>query len=344
MPSTAPAQPPQPADQLMQFAMGYIAASAVYSAASLGIPDLLKDGPRPITVLTAACGANEGALYRVLRALASVGVFNEISPRVFALTPMSELLRSDSEGSLRAMVLWMGNKMHFDTYSEMVHAIKTGETVTEKVYGASCFAYMEKNKDVSDVFNAAMTTFSRTLTPRVLEVYDFSWLDGKTLVDIGGGQGMLLTSILKQHPRVHGVVFDLGHVLDGAEARIKEAGLSSRCTTCGGDFFVSVPAADAYIMKHIIHDWNDERAISILKNCHRAGKGKARVILVESVLAPGNEPHFAKWVDLEMLMLPGGRERTAEEFGALFEKAGMRLIRIIPTKSPVCVLEAERVA
>lgn len=344
MASTAPAQPPQPADQLMQFATGYIVTAAVYSAASLGIADLLKDGPRPIAVLAAACGANEGALYRMLRALASAGVFNETSPKVFALTPISELLRSDRDDSIRDMVLWMGDKMHYDTYSEMVHAVKTGETVTEKVYGATCFEYFEKNKDVSEVFNAAMTMFSRMLTPRVLEAYDFSWLDGKTLVDIGGGHGMLLTSILKQYPRVHGAIFDLGHVLKGAETRIREAGLASRCTTCGGDFFVSVPEADAYIMKHIIHDWSDERAINILKNCHRAGKGKARVILVESVLAPGNEPHFAKWIDLEMLLLAGGRERTAEEFGALFEKAGMRLNRIIPTKSPVCVLEAEKVA
>lgn len=343
MASTAPAQPPQPADQLMQFATGYIVTAAVYSAASLGIADLLKDGSKPIAALAAACGADESSLYRMLRALASAGVFNETAPRVFALTPISELLRSDREDSLRDMVLWMGNKMHYDTYSEMVHAVKTGDTVTEKVYGAACFEYLEKNKDVSDVFNAAMTMFSRMLTPRVLEAYDFSWLDGKTLVDIGGGHGMLLTSILKQNPGVNGVIFDLGHVLQGGEARIKEAGLSSRCTMCGGDFFVSVPEADAYIMKHIIHDWSDERAITILRNCHRAGKGKARVILVESVLAPGNEPHFAKWIDLEMLLLPGGRERTAEEFGALFEKAGMRLNRIIPTKSPVCVLEAEKV-
>jgi cyclopropane fatty-acyl-phospholipid synthase-like methyltransferase len=187
-----------------------------------------------------------------------------------------------------------------------------------------------------------MTTFSKMLTPAVLDAYDFSWLNGKTLVDIGGGHGHLLTAILAKHPKIQGVIFDLEHVRAGAKARISDAGLAGRCETTGGDFFEAVPAGDAYIMKHIIHDWSDEKALTILKNCHKAGHGQTKVILVEAVLTPGNEPSFAKWLDLEMLLLPGGRERTEAEFARLFEQAGFTSMRVVHTQSPVCVLEAEK--
>jgi O-methyltransferase domain/Dimerisation domain len=332
----------QPSEQIMQLATGYMVTAALYSATKLGIPDLLKDRARPVRELAAACRANEDGVYRVLRALASVGVLNETSPRTFALTAVGEFLRSDREDSARDMVLWIGDKFHFQTYPEMMHSMITGETVVEKVFGESCFGYFEKNKGVGDVFNAAMTSFSRTLTPPVLEAYDFSSLNGKTLVDIGGGHGYLLTAILKKHPEIRGVIFDLEHVVVGAPAHIGAAGVSARCQTASGDFFAAVPAGDAYIMKHIIHDWNDEKALSILRNCHRAGTGKTKVILVEAVITAGNEPHFAKWLDLEMMLLPGGRERTEEEFARLFHQAGFNLTRVLPTKSPVCVLEAEK--
>jgi hypothetical protein len=336
------AQGPQPADQIMQLVMGHMVASALYSVTKLGIPDLLGNGAKPIGELARASGSNEDALYRVLRALAGAGVFTESSPRTFELTAAGEYLRSDRDDSIRDMALWMGNKFHFQVFPELSHSIKTGETVAEKVFGVSCFDYFAKDKEVSEVFNAAMTMFSKMLAPPVLEAYDFSWLNGKTLVDVGGGHGHLLTGILKEYPEMRGVIFDLGHVLAGAKTRVQEVGLAERCQTAAGDFFESVPAGDGYIMKNIIHDWSDERALTILKNCHRAGKGKAKVILVEAVLAGGNEPHFAKWLDLEMLMLPGGRERTEEEFGRLFEQAGFRLTRVVQTKSPVCVIEAEK--
>ncbi len=344
MSTPARAEGPQPADQIMQLVMGHMVASAVYSVTKMGIPDLLSGGAKPISELARASGANEDALYRVLRALASAGVFAESSPRTFALTTAGEYLRRDREGSIRDMALWMGDKFHFQIFPELSHSIKTGETVTEKVFGVSCFDYFAKDKEVSEVFNAAMTMFSKMLAPPVLEAYDFSWLNGKTLVDVGGGHGHLLTSILKDYPQVRGVIFDLEHVLAGTQTRIDSAGVAARCETAAGDFFQSVPEGDAYIMKHIIHDWSDERARTILKNCHRAGRGAARVILVEAVLAAGNEPHFAKWLDLEMLMLPGGRERTDEEFGRLFEQTGFRLTRVLQTKSPVCVIEAEKVS
>ena len=336
------AQGPQPTEQLMQFATGFMVSAALSTATQLGIADLLKGGAKSTRELAASCGAQEEALYRVLRALASIGVFSEVASRTFALTPTGELLRSDRDDSARDMVLWMTNSFHYHIFPEMLHAVKTGETVVEKVYGESCFGYLEKDKEVGDVFNRAMTMFSKMLSPAVLDAYDFSYLNGKTLVDIGGGHGYLLTSILKKYPEIHGVIFDLEHVHVGAKERISEAGLTKRCETTGGDFFSAVPAADAYIMKHIIHDWNDEKALTILKNCAAAGRGKTKVILIETVLSPGNEPHFGKWLDLEMLLVPGGKERTQDDFARLLDRAGFALTRVVPTKSPVCVLEAEK--
>jgi predicted transcriptional regulator len=333
----------RPGEVLMQLATGYMASAALYAATRLGIPDILKSGAKPTSEIAKACGAHEDAVYRVMRALASAGVFIETAPRTFALTADGELLQSDRADSLRPMVLWLDNKMHFDTYPELTYAMQTGQTVVEKVFGETCFGYFEKNPDVSKVFNDAMTGFSRMFTPAVLDAYDFSWLNGKTLVDVGGGHGFLLTSILKKYPEIHGVVSDLEHVVAGAPEMIRKAGVETHCMTHSCDFFESVPAADAYIMKHIIHDWNDEKSTTILRNCARAGKGKTKVLLAESVVAPGNEPHFAKWLDLEMLLLPGGKERTEADFAKLFEGAGFKLTRVVPTKGALCVIEAEKV-
>jgi predicted transcriptional regulator len=341
--ATAPAGGRRPGEIIMQLGTGYMATAALYSVTKLGIPDILKSGAKPASEIAKACDANEDAVYRVMRALASTGLFTETTPRTFALTPEGELLLSDRPDSQRSMVLWLGNKMHFDTYPELPYAMKTGNTVTEKVYGESCFGYFEKNPKVSKVFNEAMTGFSQMFAPAVLDAYDFSWLNGKTLADVGGGHGFVLTSILKKYPEIRGVLADLEHVLAGAPEMIRKAGVESRCSTHDCDFFQSVPPADAYVMKHIIHDWNDEKATTILRNCGRAGIGKTRVILMESVVAPGNEPHFAKWLDIEMLLLPGGKERTEAEFAKLFEGAGFKLTRIVPTKGALSVVEAEKV-
>jgi len=338
------AQGPQPSEQLMQLATGYMVSAALYTATKLRIADLLKNGAKSARELAAATGTNEDALYRLLRALASVGVFSECSPRAFELTPVAEPLRSDRDDSFRDMVLWMADQFHFHTYPEMLHSVKTGETIVEKVYGDSCFDHLTKDKELGEVFNRAMTVFSKMLTPAALEAYDFSCLSGKTLVDIGGGHGHLLTAILKRYPGIRGVIFDLEHVVADAKTRIGEQALAGRCQAAGGDFFAAVPSADAYIMKHIIHDWSDDKALTIMKNCHRAGRGTAKVILIEAVLTPGNEPCFAKWLDLEMLLLPGGRERTEADFAKLFDRAGFRLTRVLQTNSPVCVLEAEKQA
>jgi hypothetical protein len=213
--------------------------------------------------------------------------------------------------------------------------------VVEKVTGHDIWEYFEQEKAEATVFNAAMTNFSTMLAPPVLEAYDFSGLG--TLADIAGGQGFLLTTILKKHADLHGILFDLADVVAAARPRIEALGLRARCEVASGDFFKSVPAADSYLMKNIIHDWDDAHALSILKNCAQAMRGKGKVILVELVITPGNEPHYGKFLDIEMLALAGGRERTEAEYADLFSKAGLRLQRVVPTKSPACVIEAVKV-
>ena len=337
-----PAAPPDPAviEHLFQLGTGYMVSAALGVATQLGIPEQLADGPRSSADLAKATGANEDALYRVLRALAMVGVFAETAPRTFALTPASNLLRPGVPGSIHDLTLWLCDSFHFRIYAETMHSVKTGETVGEKVVGMPVFEYFEREPEISARFNNAMTNFSASVVPAVLPAYDFSGID--VLVDIAGGHGMILASILKQYPKMRGILFDLEHVIAGATA-FDALGVRDRVQTMSGDFFKAVPAGgDAYIMKHIIHDWDDERASVILKNIRKAldGKPHGKVILLEAVIKPGNDPDLGKLIDLEMLLLPGGRERTETEFAALFNRSGFELTRVIPTQSPVSVVEA----
>ena len=331
---------PQPAEQLFQLAMGFMATAALGCMIELEIAEKLKNGPKSVAQLAAESGVKEEPLYRVLRALASAGIFSESASRAFELTPVGELLCGDVKGSLKNMVHWFALRIHFETYPEMMHSLKTGETVMEKVHNVSCFEYLETDQKTDEIFNNAMTEFSAVAVPAALEAYDFDYLNGKTLVDVAGGHGKVLTEILVKYPEIRGKLFDLEHVVNGAKPRIGSMGLTDRCSVCSGDFFKAVPEGDAHIMKHIIHDWDDEKATTILKNIHKASPADARVILLEGVIAPGNEPNLGKWIDLEMLLLPGGRERNEEEFRALFAGAGYRVTRFVQTKSPFFVIEA----
>jgi hypothetical protein len=328
----------KPVEQLFQMATGHMATTCTWIAAELHIADLIGNTVKPVAELARAARVNEDALYRILRALSSGGIFTEAEPRAFANTPASELMRSDAEGSIRDLVVWMSSPLHLRVFAEAMHAVRTGENAFKKATGLEAFDYFEKHPDTAEVFNTAMTNLSAMVVPAALEAYDFSGLG--TLADIAGGHGMVLTSILSKHGDLRGILFDLPHVVPGAKARVESLGLTSRCDVTSGDFFKAVPAADNYIMKHIIHDWDDAQAIQILKNCAAAMRGKGKVILLESVIKPGNEPAFGKWVDLEMLFLPGGRERTEQEFGALFSQSGLRLSRIVETKSPLSIVEA----
>jgi hypothetical protein len=336
-----PAAPPDAAviQQIFQLGTGYVVSAALGVAARLGIADLLAAGPRSTADLAAAAGVNEDALYRVLRALAMFGVFTETSPRTFALTSAADLLRTGVPGSVRDMVLWLCDEFHFRIYAELTHSVRTGETVGEKVVGMPVFEYFQHDRDLSARFNNAMTNFSAGVAPAVLDVYDFSGID--VLVDVAGGHGMVLASILRGYPKMRGMLFDLDHVIAGA-ATLDAMGVRDRCRTMAGDFFKAVPpGGDAYIMKHIIHDWDDERAGIILRNIRTAldGKPHGRLVLIEAVIRPGNEPDMSKLIDIEMLVLPGGKERTADEFSALFARSGFELTRIVPTQSPLCVIE-----
>ena len=333
---------PSPAETLIQFSLGFMVSAAINSVTSLGIPDLLQSGSKSVTELAARTESNEDALYRVMRALASNGVFHEGPARTFSLTPVSEQLCVNTANSARTMALWLTDPYHFEVFHEMAHSIRTGDTVSEKTHGLPCFDYFAKDKRVGEVFNNAMTGFSKVVIEAALDAYDFSFLQGKILVDVAGGHGMVLTEILKKYPTVRGVLFDLDHVVEGAHPRISSLGLEGRCCTASGDFFKAVPEGDAYVLKNIIHDWDDEKASTILKNIHRAARPGAKVLLLEGILAPGNEPSFTKWVDLEMLLLPGGRERTEDEYRKLLASAGFEVSRVVPTKSPLSVIEAVR--
>jgi len=326
---------------VLQLVTGYIVSAALGAVARLGIPDRLATGPRSAADLARDVGASEDALYRTLRALSMAGLFTETSPRTFALTPAGELLQTGVPGSVRDLAMFLCDDFHFRMYAETLHAVRTGEPVGAKVVGMPVFEYLKKDPELSARFNNAMTNFSASVAPAALKAYDFSGID--VLVDVAGGHGMLLASILERYPEMRGVLFDLDHVVAGATV-FDALGVRNRVATKSGDFFTAVPAGgDAYLMKHIIHDWNDEGAGVILRNIRTAlaGKPNGRLILLEAVVKPGNEPDLNKLIDLEMLLLPGGRERTESEFAALFSAHGFQLTRVVPTESPLAVIEGK---
>lgn len=326
-----------PSAMLMQIASGAMLTQAVGVAAKLGIADLLKDGGKNVDELAQATGAHSRALYRILRSLASIGIFRETSPRVFENTPISNLLRSDVPDSMRNTAIFMAEPWHYNVWGNMLHSVMTGESAWKKTHGLEVFDWFVQHPEAADNFNKTMTELSTGVTPAVVEAYDFSNID--TLADIAGGHGYLLSKILTANPNLKGILFDVESVIKGADAMFQSNGIADRVEKVSGDFFNEVPTADAYIMKHIIHDWDDERSILIMKNIHTAMNGDGKLLLIEMVVPVGNEPHYSKILDLEMLTSPGGIERTEEEYRELFVRAGFRLTRIIPTKSPFSVIE-----
>ncbi len=333
-------QGPPPEAVLTQMAFGALLTQALYVAAKLGIADLLAAGPRPVAELAAETETHERSLYRVLRSLAGVGVFAEVAPQTFSLTPLAERLRADFPGSLRNGMIFMGEEWHFNVWANMMHSVRTGKPAWGQTHGSEVFEYFAYNPEQAEIFNGAMTDMSVGTAPAVVEAYDFS--EFGTLADIAGGHGYLLARILKANPKLSGVLFDVAPVVEGAAALLGREGVANRVERVAGDFFQSVPRADAYIMKHIIHDWDDARASVILKNINAAMEADGRVLIVESVVPEGNGPHYSKVLDLEMLVSPGGIERTAEEYAALLKSAGLRLSRLVPTRSPFSIIEAVR--
>ncbi len=331
-----------PEAQLTQMLTGCLISQAVYVAAKLGIADLLKDAPQTVTLLAEKTATHERSLYRILRSLASMGVFTETAPRVFALTPLAEPLLSSEAGSFRDVAIFTGENWHWALYGEMLYSVKTGKSACEKVHGMKAFPYLQQNPEAFETFNRGMSSYSSSVVPTIVEACDLS--QAETVVDVAGGHGVLLAGFLRKNPSLKGILFDLPEVVAGASALFeKEAVPPERIETVGGDFFAAVPAGgDVYLIKHIIHDWDDEHAIKILSNVAQEMNPQGKVLLVELVLPEGNEPHYGKILDLEMMVSPGGAERTLEEYCRLLTIAQLKFSRLIPTKSPLSIIEAVR--
>ena len=333
LPDSVPA-----ASAVQQLAAAYRISQAVYTAAILGLADLLVEGPQTAEELACAADAHAPSLYRLLRALASIGIFAEDAERRFSLTPRAEALRTDSPGSLRYFVLMVAGPENRAACAEMLHSVRTGEPAFQEAFGMSAWEYRQRHPEVNAIYNAGRTDESRIQAEAIVAAYDFSGLD--RIVDVGGGEGALLAAVLRTQPVARGVLFDQPHVVAGAAPVLAHAGVAERCQIVGGDFFGAVPAAaDAYLLKYILHDWGDDQARDILQNCRRAISDRGRLLVIEYVIAPGNSYDWARWMDITMLLNLGGRERTAAEFRDLFSAAGFSLNRIVPTQADLQVIE-----
>jgi hypothetical protein len=331
---------PSASEQIARLLTGNWMTQALYVVAKLGIPDLVKDGPRSADELAQATSTHGPSLYRLLRALASIGVFVESAGQRFGLTPLAECLRSDVPGSQRALAIMNGEEF-YQAWGDLLYSVQTGKPAFEEILEMPLFDFLARNAHKGHVFDEAMVSVHGRETAAMLDAYNFSGIS--VLADIGGGNGSLLQAVLTRHRSLRGILYDLAHVVERARHSVQAAGLAERCQVIGGNFFQSVPAgADAYLLRHIIHDWDDAKATTILKNVHQAmGKG-GKLLLIEGVIPPGNDPSFTKLLDLTMLVIPGGKERTEPEYQDLFARAGFQLTRIVPTPTEISVIEGEK--
>jgi len=317
---------------------GTVVTTSIALAAELGIADLLKDGPLSSDELAQATSTHARALSCLLRLLSSIGVFTELSPDRFALTPLGECLRTGVTGSMRSWARIAGLKVRTNTYAEALHSIRTGEPVFKRTTGMEFFEYMAAHPETGEIFNQAMTGFGQMVSAAVAQAYDFSGIS--KIIDVGGGHGTQIAEILQRYPQMTGVLFDAPHVAESARESIEAAGLAQRCEIVSGDFFKSVTAGcDAYLLRWIVHDWDRERALTILRNCRQAMKKTSRLLLIEAVLPGGDQLHPGKFLDFIMLTHHGGQERTEEEYRDFLREAGFRLNQVIPTDSPMSIIE-----
>ena len=327
------ASEPSPRDTLLRMTNAFQVSQAIHVAATLGIVDLLEDGPRSADELAEATHTHAPTLYRMLRALASVGVFVEETDSRFGLTPLAEHLRTDATGSLRAWARLIGQPYFWSAWGHLLHSVRTGDPAFPDLHGTTVWEHRAAHPEEGAIFDAAMTGLSAPVAEAVAQSYDFSSIG--VLVDVGGGEGGLLATILAANPGLRGVLFDLPDVVANAGALLERADVADRCEVVGGSFFETVPGgADAYLLKSIIHDWDDDAAAKILHTCRAAIDNTGKLLVVEPVIRPGNEPDRAKFSDLNMLVMLGGRERTADDFAKLYTEAGFRLTDIIRTASP----------
>ncbi|TIV98937.1 MAG: methyltransferase [Mesorhizobium sp.] len=328
---------------LLHMAAGGWIGQSVHVAAKLGIADVLESGPKTPREIATTTGSHPEALHRLLRTLASLGIFAEDEEGRFGLTAIADGLRSQAPVSLRAFAIMLGEEMLWRPWGDLHHAVQTGEAAFAHVFGDGLYDYLEAHPAAAAIFDAAITDRARQENKAVVDAYDW-WPE--TIVDVGGGQGSLLTMILAHAPNARGVLFEMPHVADGAKKMIERTGLGSRCAVVNGDFFQSVPTAgDLYLMRRVVHGWSDESATVILRNCRKAMTHHGRLLIVEHVLAQGNAPSWGKMLDLQQLVLSaGGRERTEKEFAHLLAAAGFKLERVISTSSTASLIEAVPVA
>ncbi len=327
---------------MLQLISGFWISRGIYITAKLGLADLVKDGAKTADDLAVATGTHAPSLFRVLRALASVGIFTQDEQNRFGDTPLLQTLRSDVPGSLRSFAMTELGEEHYPAWGDLLHSVQTGGIAFDHAFGMDVWKYFAQHPDNARIFNDAMSGMTAQANEALHAAYDFAGIN--TLVDIGGGHGGLITSILRRSPDIQGILFDSPQVIDGARSVIESSDVAGRCELLAGNFFESVPTGgDAHILKWIIHDWDDDQSVAILKNSHRALDENGKLILVEAVVPAGDAMHFAKFIDLNMLVMTGGRERTEAEFRDLYHRAGFRLTRVVPTESPFSVIEGVRV-
>ena len=347
-PAILPAlQPPPGVDYpqaIVQLATAYRASQAIYVFTRLGIADLLANEPKTSDELARAVSAHPPSLYRLLRALTASAVVSEPSPGTFALAPAGRCLREDASDSVRSAVLLFGSENFWTTWGDLLHCVRTGETAFSHLLGvAGTFDHLRSHPADAALFNAGMGDVAALTAKAILAACDFS--SARVLVDVGGGQGTLISAILKAHQNVRGILFDLPRVVEVAHEELERAGIADRCDIVGGDIMLSVPAGgDIYMLSRVIHDWDDEKSICILRNCRAAMMPSSRLLLAErtipETIVPGAHAQSQLLADLNMLVRNGGRERTDAEYGALLAAAGLRLSRTIPTGNEIGLIEA----
>lgn len=334
-----------PHDLVLGLALSYLSARALHVAADLGIADLLQDGPHSIAELARSTGAHLPALYRVLRTLAGHGIFAEATPGCFGLTPAAAILQSGRKDSIRDAVRMIGDMTGdgpwWNAVGHLRHSVMTGQPAWDYVVGTPFFTYLAQHATAGTWFDYGLANFTSLENAAIARAYDFS--QAQRVVDVGGGQGGLLAEILTAYPQVTGVLCDRPQVLAEPAALI-QAGLLERCKLISIDFFQAIPTAgDVYILKRILHDWNDEHAVHILRACREAMHEEARLLVIDVVLPPGNAFHPGKVMDMLMLALLEGQERSAPEFEALFQGAGLHVSQIIPTPALLSIIEGRAI-
>lgn len=322
---------PAPAATLLPMVTGAWVAQALYVVAKLGIADLLRDGPQGSVALAHATRTDTQALYRVLRALARVGVFVEDEAGRFGVTPMGACLQTDVPGSLRAYTLALGAEK-YRAWGELLYSVQTGQPAFEQVFGMGTFAYYTQHPEAAAAFNQAMTEWTAQASQAMLAAYDFAGY--RWVVDVGGGHGQLLIALLQAYPHLRGMLVELPALAAGAAHALAAAGLAARCDVIAGDVFAGIPSGgDLYILKNVLTSFDEEHTRRVLRHCHQAMTVQSTLLVVDPVILPGTAPAFGPWLDLHLLVTVGGRVRTAVEYQQLLEAAGSRLTQIIPTHS-----------